>query len=176
MKTKLISLVFIGGIIFSGNAKETAIKKHLFEQKSNQVEITGQILGQDDGMPIAGATIIAESNSKLATISDENGKFKLSVPENEAHILVTYMGYETLSFALIKTTDLVIRLKPAENVLDQVVVTALGVKKSSKSIAYAVTELKGTEFTKAKETNIANALVGKIAGVNVSSTATGPNG
>ncbi|WKL46382.1 SusC/RagA family TonB-linked outer membrane protein [Flavobacterium pectinovorum] len=176
MKTRLISLVFIGGIIFSANAKEIAIKKHLFEQQSNQVEISGQILGQDDGMPIAGATIYAESNNKIATISDENGKFKLTVPENEAHVIVTYMGYETLSFALIKTTSLVIRLKPAENVLEQVLVTALGVKKSSKSVAYAVTELKGTEFTKAKETNIANALVGKIAGVNVSSTATGPNG
>jgi TonB-linked SusC/RagA family outer membrane protein len=176
MKTKLISLVLMGGIILSASAKETAIKKHLFEQTSNQVEISGQVLGQDDGMPIAGATIYAESNTKIATISDENGKFKLNVPENEVHVIVTYMGYETLSFALLKTTSLVIRLKPAENVLDQVVVTALGVKKSSKSIAYAVTELKGTEFTKAKETNIANALVGKIAGVNVSSTATGPNG
>ncbi|RUT69858.1 SusC/RagA family TonB-linked outer membrane protein [Flavobacterium cupreum] len=176
MKTKLISLVLMGGIILSASAKETAIKKHLFEQTSNQVEISGQVLGQDDGMPIAGATIYAESNNKIVTISDENGRFKLSVPENEVHVIVTYMGYETLSFALIKTTGLTIRLKPAENVLDQVVVTALGVKKSSKSIAYAVTELKGTEFTKAKETNIANALVGKIAGVNVSSTATGPNG
>ena len=176
MKTKLISLVFIGGMIFSANAKEAAFKKHLFEQKSSQIEVTGQIIGQDDGMPIAGATIYAESNNKKVTISDENGRFKLNVPENEAHVIVSYMGYETLSFALINTSNLTIRLKPAENALEQVVVTALGVKKSTKSIAYAVTELKGTEFTKAKETNIANALVGKIAGVNVSSTATGPNG
>lgn len=176
MKTKLISLVFIGGVIFSANAKEVAITKHLFEQKSSQIEVTGQIIGQDDGMPIAGATIYAESNSKIATISDENGRFKLNVPENESHVVISYMGYQTTNFPLIQTTNLTIRLKPAENVLDQVLVTALGVKKTSKAISYAVTELKGTEFTKAKETNIANALVGKIAGVNVSSTATGPNG
>jgi TonB-linked SusC/RagA family outer membrane protein len=176
MKTKLISLVFIGGVIFSANAKEVAITKHLFEQKSSQIEVSGQIIGQDDGMPIAGATIYAESNSKIATISDENGRFKLNVPENESHVVISYMGYQTTNFPLIQTTNLTIRLKPAENVLDQVLVTALGVKKTSKAISYAVTELKGTEFTKAKETNIANALVGKIAGVNVSSTATGPNG
>ncbi|MEG1236644.1 SusC/RagA family TonB-linked outer membrane protein [Flavobacterium plurextorum] len=176
MKTKLISLVFIGGVIFSANAKETAIKKHLFEQKSSQVEISGQVIGQDDGMPIAGATIYAKSNKKNASITDETGKFKLNVPENETHIIVSYMGYATLEYELSAVKDLVIRLKPAENVLDQVLVTALGVKKSSKAVAYAVTELKGTEFTKAKETNISNALVGKIAGVNVSSTATGPNG
>ena len=162
MKTKLISLVFIGGVIFSANAKEVAITKHLFEQKSSQIEVTGQIVGQDDGMPIAGATIYAESNSKIATISDENGRFKLNVPENESHVVISYMGYQTTNFPLIQTTNLTIRLKPAENVLDQVLVTALGVKKTSKAISYAVTELKGTEFTKAKETNIANALVGKL--------------
>ena len=176
MKTKLISLVFIGGIIFSANAKEVAIKTHLFEQKSNQTEITGQVIGQDDGLPVAGATIYAKSNKKIATITDESGKFKLNVPENETQIVIIYMGYGTLEYTLDSTQNLVISLKPAENVLDQVLVTALGVKKSSKALAYAVTELKGTEFTKAKETNIANALVGKIAGVNVSSTATGPNG
>ncbi|WP_035653171.1 SusC/RagA family TonB-linked outer membrane protein [Flavobacterium sp. ASV13] len=176
MKTRLISLVFAGGMIFSANAKETAIKTHLFEQKSNQTEISGQVIGQDDGMPIAGATIIAKSNNKIATITDENGRFKLNVPENESHIIISYMGYGTLEFKLDNTKDVTISLKPAENVLDQVLVTALGVKKSGKAVSYAVTELKGTEFTKAKETNITNALVGKIAGVNVSSTATGPNG
>ncbi|MHC0439267.1 SusC/RagA family TonB-linked outer membrane protein [Flavobacterium sp. 3-210] len=176
MKTRLISLVFAGGMIFSANAKETAIKTHLFEQKSNQTEISGQVKGQDDGMPIAGATIIAKSNNKIATVTDENGRFKLNVPENESHIIISYMGYGTLEFKLDNTKDVTISLKPAENVLDQVLVTALGVKKSGKAVSYAVTELKGTEFTKAKETNITNALVGKIAGVNVSSTATGPNG
>ncbi len=176
MKAKLISLVFIGGVIFSANAKETAIKTHLFEQKSSQIEISGQVIGQDDGMPIAGATIYAKGNSKTATITDETGKFKLNVPENETHIIISYMGYGTLEYKLDKVTDVVISLKPAENVLEQVLVTALGVKKSTKAISYAVTELKGTEFTKAKETNITSALAGKIAGVNVSATATGPTG
>jgi len=176
MKTKLISLVFIGGVLFSANAKEAAIKTHLFEQKSSQIEISGQVIGQDDGMPIAGATIYAKGNKKTATITDETGKFKLNVPENETHIIVSYMGYGTLEYKLDNVRDVLISLKPAENVLEQVLVTALGVKKSNKAVAYAVTELKGTEFTKAKETNITNALVGKIAGVNVSSSATGANG
>lgn len=134
MKTKLISLVFIGGIIFSANAKEVAIKKHLFEQKSSQIEISGQVIGQDDGMPIAGATIYAKGNKKAATITDEKGQFKLNIPENETHLIVSYMGYGTLEYALNGTKDLVISLKPAENVLDQVLVTALGVKKAVKRL------------------------------------------
>ena len=107
MKTKLISLVFIGGVIFSANAKEVAITKHLFEQKSNQTEISGQVVGQDDGMPIAGATIYAKGNNKIATITDETGKFKLNVPENETHIIVTYMGYASLEYKLDNKQDLV---------------------------------------------------------------------
>ncbi|GAA6768766.1 hypothetical protein AAFH68_47230 [Flavobacterium sp. CGRL1] len=133
MKTKLISLALIGGMIFSANAKEAAIKMHVFQQNSNQIEITGQVIGQDDGMPIAGATIYAKSSTKIATITDETGKFRLNVPENEKQIVISYMGYGTLEFNLNQKTNLVISLKPAENVLDQVLVTALGVKKKHKS-------------------------------------------
>lgn len=176
MIKKLISLTFIGGMIFSVNAHDFAIKKQKIEQAINQIEITGKVIAQDDGMPIAGATIYAKSNNKIATITDENGNFKLKVPENENFIVVNYMGYETVESKINGTTELFISLKPSENVLEQVFVTALGVKKVSKSLTYAVTELKGSEFNKAKEANISNALVGKIAGVNVSSTATGPNG
>jgi TonB-linked SusC/RagA family outer membrane protein len=176
MKIKLLSLVFIGGMLLTTNTTEAATKKEALQQNSNQIEITGQIVGQDDGMPIVGAIVHAKSNSKITAISDYSGKFKLKVPENETHIIVNYMGYTTTEIALNGTNELQITLKPAENVLNQVIVTALGVKKSNKSVAYAVTELKGSEFNKAKEANIANALVGKIAGVNVSSTATGPNG
>ncbi|WP_166921126.1 SusC/RagA family TonB-linked outer membrane protein [Flavobacterium poyangense] len=176
MKTRLLSLALIGGMFFSANAHEFAIKKHVLEQSTNQIEVTGKVTGQDDGMPIAGATIYAKSNNKIVTITDESGNFKIKVPENETAIIITYMGYETTEYNLDRTTNVTISLKPAENVLEQVLVTALGVKKSSKAISYAVTELKGTEFTKAKETNITNALAGKIAGVNVSATATGPTG
>lgn len=151
MKTKLISLVFIGGVIFSANAKEVAIKKHLFEQKSNQTEITGQIIGLDDGMPIAGATIYAKGNTKIATISDETGKFKLIVPENETQIVITYMGYETSEYKINNTSDLVIKLKPAENVLDQVLVTALGVKKAVKQLPTQSRNLKELNLQKQKK-------------------------
>ncbi|KVV13241.1 SusC/RagA family TonB-linked outer membrane protein [Flavobacterium sp. TAB 87] len=176
MKKKLFSLLFIGGMILSANAHEPAITTNLFDQQASQIELSGQVIGQDDGIPIAGATVYAKGNNRVATITDESGRFKLNVPEGETHILITYMGYETSEYKIDRTTDFIVSLKPAENALDQVIVTALGVKKSSKSISYAVTELKGTEFTKAKETNFANALVGKIAGVNVNSTSTGPSG
>lgn len=176
MKIKLLSLVFIGGMMLTVKAQEVATKKQPVEKNINHIEISGKIVGKDDGLAIPSAMIYAKSNTKISTISDASGKFKLKLTENESSIIVTYMGYEKTEFKLNGEQELLISLKPAENVLDQVVVTALGVKKVAKSITYAVTELKGSDFNKAKEANIANALVGKIAGVNVSSMATGPNG
>lgn len=176
MKLKLLKLVFLGGMAFSVQAQEIAIKKQQTEQNINQMQIFGKIISQDDGLPIPGAIITAKSNSRISTITDVNGHFKLQVPENENFIIVSYMGYGKTEAKTNSGQEMLISLKAAENVLDQVIVTALGVKKAAKSITYAITELKGGDVNKAKETNIGNALVGKIAGVNVSSTTTGPNG
>jgi TonB-dependent SusC/RagA subfamily outer membrane receptor len=90
--------------------------------------------------------------------------------------VVSADGYTTIEYRADAGNELLVKLKSSENVIEQVVITALGVKKVGKSVTYAITELKGDQFDKAKETNVANALTGKIAGVNVSSTATGPNG
>ncbi len=90
--------------------------------------------------------------------------------------MVSADGYTTIEYRADAGSELLVKLKSSENVIEQVVITALGVKKVGKSVTYAITELKGDQFDKAKETNVANALTGKIAGVNVSSTATGPNG
>ena len=71
---------------------------------------------------------------------------------------------------------LLIQLDEANRELDEVVVTALGIRRTSKSLTYSVTEVKGEEFTQARENNIANALTGKIAGVNATGLSTGPGG
>ncbi|WP_300976603.1 SusC/RagA family TonB-linked outer membrane protein [Flavobacterium sp.] len=176
MKIKLLFLLIVGVMLLTTSTTEATTTKHDLQQKSKQIDITGQVLDQDSGIPIAGAIIQAKSNTKITTISNFDGKFKLSLPENETHIVISFMGYTKAEIAINGTNELQISLKHAENALDQVIVTALGVKKTNKSVAYAVTELKGSDVNKAKEANIANALTGKIAGVNVSSAASGPNG
>ena len=173
---KILFLTFIGGMACMMKGNELVTKKYATVRGAFQTEVTGRVVNQEDGSPISGATVYAKSNPDQKTTTDEKGYFKLNLPEGETFVVVNFAGYTTAEHKLDGTEDLLIKLKSSENVIEQVVITALGVKKIGKSVTYAITELKGDQFDKAKETNVANALTGKIAGVNVSSTATGPNG
>jgi outer membrane receptor for Fe3+-dicitrate len=87
------------------------------------------------------------------------------------------VGYEPQTVVLSASqTTVSVTLKESVQNIQEVVVTALGVKKDKKALAYSVTEVSGSEFTQARETNLANALSGKIAGVNATSLATGAGG
>lgn len=175
MKKMLIYTVFV---LFAGTISFSCFAINMQDKipRPLSIQISGQVISFEDKMPISGASIHGLNNPKRVVYSDETGHFALTLSETETFLVVNAMGFESQKLAITDKATILVSLKTAENVLNQVVVTALGVRKTGKSISYAITELKGSEFNKAKETNIANALVGKIAGVNVSSTATGPNG
>lgn len=140
-------------------------------------EIRGQVTAADDHLGIPGVSVTLKGDPKVGTKTDENGKFALKIPEGPQILIFSYVGYNRKEVAVGAESMLEVVLEPsAENTLNQVVVTAMGVKKDRKALPYALTEVKGSEFTQARETNLANALVGKVAGVNATSTATGPSG
>lgn len=148
------------------------------QSASGDAPITGRVVSST-GQKIAGATVLLASNNRIATITDTSGSFTLKLPagiSGPVDIIVTHVGYEKKQLtAQPGQTALSIQLTE-QNTLNEVVVTALGIRKEKKALAYAVTEVKGEEFTQAREVNIANALTGKIAGVNASSLASGPGG
>ncbi|MCK5331391.1 MAG: TonB-dependent receptor plug domain-containing protein, partial [Candidatus Marinimicrobia bacterium] len=88
----------------------------------------------------------------------------------------SFIGYATQAVAVGNSTVIDVILTPSAIQMDEVVVTSLGIAREKKALGYAVTEVGGEEFTEARELNIANALTGKVAGVNVSNMATGPAG
>lgn len=143
----------------------------------NPSSISGTV-SSSAGQKIAGATITLVNNTSIATTTNNNGEFTLKLPavSGSIELLITHVGFERKQVKLEPgQTSITIELSNAK-ALDEVVVTALGIKKEKKALAYAVTEVKGEEFTQAREINIANALTGKIAGVNASSLASGPGG
>lgn len=177
MNRKLLTMFLLGCMALSTRAQEVSVNGQLSGKQINQQQVSGKVISQSDGLPIISASVSVKGNKKFATVTDAEGNFNLKLPQENATIVVSYMGFETVELNVSPNTkDLVVTLKEAENMLDQVVITALGVKKSTRAVTNSVTELKGTEFTQSKEANIANALVGKIAGVNATSTATGANG
>jgi TonB-linked SusC/RagA family outer membrane protein len=113
--------------------------------------------------------------TNIATTTDIQGRYNLKVP-NKGVLVFTYIGYASREVEINNNSTIDVTLQNDVKSLNEVVVTALGIKKEKKALGYAVTELKGSEFTEARSVNIANSLEGKVAGLNLSTTATGANG
>lgn len=131
--------------------------------------ITGTVLAASTGQPLSSVTV-SNANSGKTAVSDKDGRF--TIPVSTGTVLsFSYVGFTAKE---VKVDSLaaaaVIYLEAADNTLDAVVVTALGVSKQKKSLGYAVQELKGSAISEAKESNIVNALAGKVAGVRVTNT------
>ena len=135
----------------------------------NQV-IKGTVADADG--PLIGATVkVAGANN--GTVTDFNGNFSIQCKPGTT-LEISYVGYKTIT---AKAKDgMTVTMEADGKVLNEVVVTALGVKRDRKALGYGLSEVKGEELTKAKETNVINSLSGKVAGLVVQNTAGGASG
>ena len=139
---------------------------------------SGKVTGivADDLGPVAGASVAVKGTSK-GTITDSDGKFVLNGVKKGEIIQISFLGYTTQEIAYKGQENLDIKLVEDSQAIDEVVVTALGMKRSHKSLGYALTTIKGDEFTLAgKAANPLTSLYGKAAGVGIQSSAAGPTG
>ena len=123
--------------------------------------------------PLEGVSITIKGTN-TSTSSNQNGEFELTVPAQPVTLVVSYVGYETSEVTYTGQENLTITLNEASQDLDEVVVTALGIRRESKALAYSVAKLDGDDFEKNKNPNFASSLSGKVAGVNVVNTGNGP--
>ena len=126
-----------------------------------------------EGLP--GVNVLVKGTQQ-GTSSDSNGNFTIEAPGPDAVLVFSFVGYQPREITVGSSSVLEVKLAVDTKSLDEVVVTALGIKKEVKSVGYSVTKVEGSAFTKTRETNIGNSLAGKVAGVNVSAAATGPAG
>ena len=140
--------------------------------------VTRQLKGRvvDAGNdPIIGASVMVK-NSKEGTVTDMEGRFSLNIPSTTT-LVVSYIGFVTQEVkASAQKSPITITLKEDTKRLGEVVVTALGIKRDRKALGYSLGEVSGKELQKVKEPNVINSLAGKVAGLTVSQTATGPSG
>ena len=124
------------------------------------------------GEPLIGATIKVVGTQN-GTVTDLDGKFSINC-KTGATLEISFIGYKTIQ---VKASNgMTVKLEEDGKVLQDVVVTALGIKRDRKALGYGLTEVKGEELTKAKETNVINSLAGKVAGLVVNQTASGASG
>ena len=137
-------------------------------------QVKGRVL-DENGSGLPGLSILIKGTTR-GTSTDINGSFQLEVPTTETVLIFKYLGYETKEIIVGNQTNLEISLKPENKSLTEVVVTALGIKKQSKSVGYATATVSTDEMTLNRTANFMNALQGKMAGVNITPLGSGPAG
>ncbi|MGE7774222.1 SusC/RagA family TonB-linked outer membrane protein [Chitinophaga sp. NPDC101104] len=141
--------------------------------------MTGSVT-DDAGAPIPGASVELRDLRK-GTVTDAQGRFRFAdVPAGQHSLRVSFIGYETLDTAVQtgnEAFNIAIVLKPAVNKLKElVVVTALGIRKQARSVTYNVQTVSGAELNNVKDPSLVNTLAGKVAGMAVSNSSSGPGG
>lgn len=126
--------------------------------------VRGKVTDASNKQPVAGATV-AVKNSNKATSTNSSGEFSINA-SNQDELVVSYVGYENKSLR-VSGSFADIQINPASTQLNDVVVTALGIRKETKRLGYSVQEVKGSDLLKAREPNPVNGLAGKVAGLNV---------
>ena len=126
--------------------------------------VSGTITDATDGTALPGVNVIIKGTSTGAS-TDFDGKYSIEVSDENAILHFSFIGYEAQEIAVNGRSVIDVALAPSAESLDEVVVTALGISREKKSLGYALTELKSDEINTVKDHNIANSLVGKVAGV-----------
>lgn len=158
------------GYSFRIQGKQILIIKEKKQEKGTR-EISGRVLDSQN-TPLIGVNIKVKGKQDSGTVTDNDGYFKLKVAQEDV-IIVSYVGYATQKLQISDKYKLSIVLTEDDQLLNEVVVTALGIKRSEKALAYNVQKVNSEELNSVKSANFMNSLVGKVAGVSIQSSAAG---
>jgi TonB-dependent SusC/RagA subfamily outer membrane receptor len=132
---------------------------------AQNLRISGKILDAQ-GQPMIGAAVM-EKNTTRGTVTDIDGFFDMKVQDANAILEVSYTGYVTEEITVGNQTSFTITMRENTEILNEVVVTALGIKKEKAKLGYATQEVEGRTLQKATESNVVSSLTGKVAGLNI---------
>ena len=130
--------------------------------------VRGIVTTEEDGESVIGASVIVKGTS-LGTVTDVNGRFELSgLPPSATQLLISYISLMAKEVAIAPQVS--VTLKSDTHLLDEVVVTALGISREKKALGYTAQEVKQNALVQGKDNNLLNSLSGKIAGVRITNT------
>ena len=161
MKRKMLKAMFLCILM--------VVSSSLFAQNI----VTGSVK-DDTGQTLPGVSVVVKGTT-TGTVTDINGKFSLSVPAN-ATLTFSFVGMKSKEVALGTQRKIEVSLASSTIGVDEVVVTALGISREKKSLAYSVSEVKSEELAKGANSNVIKSLDGRVSGVNFTNSSTDPNG
>ena len=136
-----------------------------------QTQVRGTVVSQEDGLPIVGAAVQIVGTSQ-GTVTNGNGEFQLTVPSSGATLRISYLGMQTINVTAARTMR--IEMLSDNKILNEVVVTALGISREQKTLGYSAQTIDNAQLTEGKVTDVTSALAGKVAGVQINATSGDP--
>lgn len=174
LKKSMINSAFCCKLILLISFIQITLAQHSFAQTSD-ITVKGTVIEEANGQALPGVTLM-DRTRKVLGVTGENGDFTLNIPKG-TEVSFTMIGFTSINRVFNETqSNVAIRMKDETNLLDAVVVTALGIKREEKALGYSVTTVKGDQLTEAISNNWTNALTGKVAGLNLVKSGGGPAG
>ena len=161
------TILTVTALVSYGSPGQRALPVNAEAQQG--INVTGKVTSGSDKSGMVGVTIQIKGTTK-GTITNADGEFSLAVPSNNATLIFSFIGFKTLEIPVNGQHSLKVVLTENTAMMDEVVVTALGISRQEKSLGYAVAKVSGEDMSRVVEENAINALEGKIAGVEINST------
>lgn len=176
MDITFFSRIVLCGTLVSGVPAVNQISAATDVTQAKVAEQTIKVKGvvKDAAGPVIGATVVEKGTPNNGTVTDIDGNFTLTV-KSGATLVISYVGMKSVEVKA-SSSPVTVVLEDDSKALNEVVVTALGIKRDRKALGYGLDEVKGDAFEKAKETNVINSMAGRVAGLVVSQTAGGASG
>ena len=150
--------------------KEASVAKgNVLPSVRQERTITGKVTSKLDNVGLPGVSVIIKGTNK-GTVTDMDGKYKISVPGSASTLVFTYISFETQEVVVGSQSTINIRLLESSKTLNEVVVTAAGIKREKSALGYSVTTVSADKLAQKSEPDPLRALTGKVAGVNIQSS------
>ena len=174
---KVLDEMFRGtDIVYTVEGTNILLTRRPAAPQSRAVSVSGRVTDAS-GQPIVGASVIVRGTT-VGVSTDTEGRFVLEVPSPAASqtLEVSYLGYETATVPVGSRTSFEVTLQESSSEIEQVVVTALGIKRQEKALSYNVQQVAASDITLVKDANFMNSLSGKVAGVTINASSSGVGG
>ncbi len=132
---------------------------------AQEISVNGKVTSVDQGLGLPGVSVVVKGTSH-GTVSDLDGQYSINTPANGV-LVYSFIGYTSQEIDVRSRTNINVVMEESQYELEEVVITALGIQKDKKALGYAVQEVDGAEFEKAREPNVISSLSGRVAGLVV---------
>jgi hypothetical protein len=140
-----------------------------------QMQISGTVTGAEDGQPIPGVSVVVKDNTTIGTTTDIDGNYSLSVPSSAQALIFSFVGMKSQEVLINGRSVIDIKIEAEFLEMDEVVVTALGIKREKREVTYQTQKVSDSELTKNAPNRAAEAMAGKVAGLQINVQDNGVN-